>query len=94
MAYHNLSLPISMFKDWGGPSYTPPPREEISDKSTGNLTRLNPAAPLVTTCFPPPPPCILPMVESPQTADSRARKAPSRQSRSCKVCRLRKVKVL
>ncbi|KAJ6136344.1 hypothetical protein N7512_001504 [Penicillium capsulatum] len=32
------------------------------------------------------------MIEQPQPADSRVKKAPSRQSRSCKVCRLRKVK--
>ncbi|KAJ6131347.1 hypothetical protein N7523_001807 [Penicillium sp. IBT 18751x] len=71
--------------------HTASSEQEISDVHGGNLARLNPAALLVHDAFP---------FSSHDSAmadtrvpDPRSRKQPNRQSRSCKVCRLRKVKV-
>jgi hypothetical protein len=73
------------------------PEQQISDTHTGNLAPLIPAAPLAHDVF-----SLLlcpsfasPMVGASQhtVPGSRVKKAPSRQSRSCKVCRARKVKV-
>jgi hypothetical protein len=73
------------------------PEQQISDDPSGNLTPIIPAAPLAHYVFSLllRPSFASPMVgASLQTApDLRVKKAPSRQSRSCKVCRARKVKV-
>ena len=70
---------------------------EISDAHVGNLVLEIPAALLVRDVSFPPLLSIrrfLMVGDTRQVAnDSRVRKASNRQSRSCKVCRLRKVKV-
>jgi hypothetical protein len=76
------SRPTLKLADLGGP--------------LGNLTRLNPVVPLAqhdTPLLPHSIPCRAMVGDTRQFLDTRARKAPNRQSRSCKVCRLRKVKV-
>lgn len=80
--------------------WTNPPAE-ISDTHVANLACQNPAAPLVHDARARASSLLLPskpiMIRDPRdldsAPDSRPRRAPNRQSRSCKVCRLRKVKV-
>lgn len=74
--------------------------KEISDTHGRNRARQIPAAPLVHDASslllppirPPPTPTMIGDPREPIVSDSR-RKPPNRPSRSCKVCRLRKVKV-
>ncbi|KAJ6069234.1 hypothetical protein N7499_011121 [Penicillium canescens] len=76
-----------------------PRAQQISDDQLGNLARLNHAASLAQELRPSQTPTLkltrhAPMVGETRrfASDLRVRRAANRQSRSCKVCRLRKVK--